>query len=73
MPAMNNAKLIRWEMVCIAAEASVAAVALWLMLGVGLAELGSGILFALVAISLVVRGQHYLAINTQKTPPLSSN
>lgn len=58
MPAMNTS-LIRWELTWIAVELSVSAVALWLMLGAGLPELGSGIFFLLVAISLFVRWQHY--------------
>jgi hypothetical protein len=56
---MNTAKMIRWELACVAAEASVAAVAMWLMLGAGLEELAFGILLLLVVGSLIVRGHHY--------------
>jgi hypothetical protein len=59
--ANHRAALIRWELGWIALEASVSGVAVWLMLGAGLAELGSGILFLLVAISLFARWQHYAA------------
>jgi hypothetical protein len=64
MATMNYAKLVGWEIICVAAEASVAAVALWLMLGAGLVELGSGIFVALVAISLLIRWRHYAAFAT---------
>jgi hypothetical protein len=62
MSVMNTATLVRWEVTWIAVELSVSAVALWLMLGAGLAELGSGIFFLLVAVSLFVRWQHYAGL-----------
>jgi hypothetical protein len=52
-------KLIRWELAWIAVEASVSAIGLWLMLGIGLVELGTGILFLLIAASFFVRWSHY--------------
>ena len=65
--ALNRSALIRWEVCWVAVEASVAAVGLWFMLGAGLPELGSGIMFLLVAISLFVRWQHYTGIATTST------
>jgi hypothetical protein len=62
--APNRSALIRWELGWVAVEASVAVIGLWFMLGAGLPELGSGIMFLLVAISLFVRCQHYVGMAT---------
>jgi hypothetical protein len=65
--ANHRAALIRWELGWITLEASVSAIAVWLMLGAGLADLGSGILFLLVAISLFVRWNHYVGERKQSS------